>query len=78
MTLIEIKSVIHQDIDNISNPEHLEALRIFIETHILHHDEPELNKERIERLKISRQQAKDGRILTNEEADNEIDEWLKE
>jgi len=78
MEITEIKKIIHKDIDKINDAELLDVLRIFIETHLLHPQQPKLTNEQIRRLEMSRKQIENGEYFTNEKVDKEIDEWLKE
>jgi len=78
MTLTEIKSVIHEDVDKIDDAELLDVLKIFNETHLLNPQEPKFSEEQIKRLEISRKQAENGDFYTNDEVDREIELWLKE
>lgn len=76
MTLTEIKSEIHKDVDKIDNAELLDVLKIFIETHILNPEEPKLSEFQLKRIEESRQQIKDGKFYTDDEVNELTDKWL--
>jgi hypothetical protein len=76
MTITEIKTEIHEDIEKIKDANHLEALRLFIYSNFLN-GEPVFNEEQERRLDISRKQARNGEFISNEDVDKEIDEWLE-
>lgn len=77
MTTAELKSTLHKDIDKIENNEQLEALISITNNYILNPGEPELNKEQIKRLEISRKQAANGEFISNDDVEKEMNEWLK-
>ena len=77
MTTTQIKSFLHESIENIDDPEFLQMIKEIVEDK---YSPPELQltqwqKDRIEE---SKRQIKEGKFLTNEEADALVEKWLNE
>ena len=75
MTTSEIKSFIHETIENIEDEQFLEALKVIIETKFA--SMPILEDWQIKAIEESEMQIENGLIISREEADKKAEEWLK-
>ncbi|HJY63143.1 MAG TPA: hypothetical protein VJ455_03230, partial [Ignavibacteria bacterium] len=64
MKLIKLKKEIHKIIDHIIEPDSLLAIKIFIDTHILHKGDPILSEWQIKRLEESEKQIEQRKFHT--------------
>ncbi|MBK6505060.1 MAG: hypothetical protein IPG02_05185 [Ignavibacteria bacterium] len=78
MTTEEIKSRLHESIENIDDENFLEAIRIIIE--VKHKSLPAMNisEKHKKALQESEKQIESGEYFTNEEVKKMSNEWLKE
>lgn len=77
MKTIEIRKKLIEEIKLSNNKELLEELYNYINQENKVLKTYKLNKEQNSAIKEARKQIENGDFLTNEEADNEIEEWLR-
>ncbi len=75
MTLIELKSELIKEIENTDNPDNLEIIKIFLNN--LNSEPPVLSEWQIKRIEESEKQIERGEFYTEEEADEQVEDWLK-
>ncbi len=73
-----IKTLLHESIENINDEDFLLAVKQILDRKYLPTDQPQLSKEQIQRIEESKQQIKQGNFLTNEQADKIVEKWLNE
>ena len=78
MSTEEIKSQLHEGIENIDDNEFLLAIKELIDRKYNPLDFTELSELQMERIKDSESQIENGEFFTNEQADKIIDKWLEE
>jgi hypothetical protein len=78
MSTDEIKSRLHESIENIDDKEFLMTIKELIEHKYQPEDSPNLTKQQLNRIKESEKQIKKGDYLTNDQVDRAIDKWLEE
>lgn len=74
--IIELKSIIHEGINNIDDPEFLEAIKTILFTKYKPLIEYPLTEPQRKRIAESREQISRGEYKTNEEIFKSIDKWL--
>lgn len=74
----EIKSLLHESIENIDDEDFLLAIKQILEKKYIPTEEPELAEWQIKRIEKAKKQIKKGKYLTSEEADKIVDKWLNE
>lgn len=74
----ELKSLLHESIENINDQDFLLAIKQLLDRKYHLAPEPELSEEQINRLEESKIQIRKGNYLTNEQADKLVAKWLKE
>lgn len=77
MSRIESKKRLIDKIQKTDNENLLEEAHKLLEIEIADIEVYKLNAEQINAVNEAREQIKKGRFLTNEDANREIDEWLK-
>ena len=78
MSTEEIKSKLHEGIENIDDNEFLLAIKELIERKYNSPDLPKLSAFQIQRIRESEKQFEEGEFYTNEQVDKIIDKWLEE
>lgn len=78
MSTDEIKSRLHESIENIDDNEFLLTIKEMIEHKYQPVNSPKLTDWQLERIKESEEQIKNGDFLTDDQVDNIVDKWLKE
>lgn len=78
MKVQEIKSLLHESIENINDEDFLLAIRQLLERKYVPSEEPKLAEWQIKRIEEAKKQIKKGNYLTNEQADKIVDKWLNE
>lgn len=73
-----IKTLLHESIENINDEEFLRAVKQIIDRKYIPSKEPILSKNQIQRIQESKEQIISGNFLTNEQADALVDKWLSE
>jgi len=73
-----IKTLLHESIENINDEDFLLAVKQILDRKYLPTDQPQLSKEQIQRIEESKQQIKQENFLTNEQADKIVEKWLNE
>jgi hypothetical protein len=78
-----IKTLLHESIENIDDEDFLIAVKDIIVKDIIDRKystsiEPKLSGNQVERIEESKDQIRSGQYLTNEQADSLVDKWLKE
>lgn len=74
----DIKNLLHESIENINDEDFLIAVKQIIDRKYIPLDEPILSKNQLERIAESKEQIKNGKFLSNKEADSLVDKWLNE
>lgn len=78
MNAEDIKSRIHEGIENIDDNEFLLTIKELIERKYNSPDFSDLSKIQLKRIKDSEKQIDNGEFYTNEQVDKIIDKWLEE
>lgn len=78
MSTQNIKALLYESIENINDEDFLLAVKQILDRRYLPSDQPELSKEQIQRIEESKQQIKQGKFLTNAQADQLVEKWLNE
>jgi hypothetical protein len=73
-----IKSLLHESIENINDEDFLLAMKQIIDRKYTTSAQPVLTKEQIERIEESKEQIRKGNFLTNSQADKLVERWLNE
>ena len=77
MKASELKTYLHESIENINDEKLLSTLKEISTHHYSNLQEPELNDYQLNRLNESKEQIANGNSFTNEQADELISKWLK-
>lgn len=77
MSTEEIKSVLHESIENIEDDDFLLTVKELIESKYNLSKIPKISDTQMKRILESDNQIEKGNFITNEEADKLVDEWLK-
>lgn len=75
MTTAELKKNLIQKIDKVEDPDTLELLDTFLEN--LNAEVPQLEEWQLLEIEQSEQEYKEGNVISKEESDKKIVEWLK-
>ncbi len=78
MNAQNIKSLLHESIENINDDDFLFAVKQILDRKYLPADQPNLITDQIRRIEESKQQISEGKFLTNEQADQLVNKWLSE
>ena len=78
MNTAELKSILHESIENIDDESILLAIQELAERKYTPETQPRLTPAQIARIEESRRQIAAGEFLTNEQADAIVDKWLNE
>ena len=73
-----IKTLLHESIENINDDDFLNAVKQILDRKYMPSIQPKLSKAQTQRIEESKEQIKQGKFLTNEQADKLVDKWLKE
>ena len=73
-----IKTLLHESIENIDDEDFLIAVKDIIDRKYSTSIEPKLSDNQVERIEESKEQIRSGQYLSNEQADSLVDKWLKE
>lgn len=76
MTKQEIKSLLHESIENINDEDFLLALKEFLDNNYIVSSQPQLSDWQKKRIEESEKQINKGEYLTNEQADKLVEKWL--
>lgn len=76
MTKQEIKSLLHESIENINDEDFLLALKEFLDNNYFVSSQPQLSDWQKKRIEESEKQINKGEYLTNEQADKLVEKWL--
>ena len=77
MSAIELRHIITEHLSHIDDPSFLSALKTIVESKISS-GIYKLSDFQIDRINASRQDLKEGRTISHDELQNEIDQWLAE
>ncbi|MDQ3022252.1 MAG: hypothetical protein M3R36_17020 [Bacteroidota bacterium] len=77
MSSEEIKSILHESIENINDEDFLLSVKEIIDNRYKLSSFPKLSDWQMERILESDKQIESGNFLTNEEADKLAEEWVK-
>jgi predicted transcriptional regulator len=78
MNTADLKSILHESIENIDDEGILLAIKELAERKYTPETQPRLTAAQIARIEESRRQIAAGEFLTNEQADAIVDKWLNE
>jgi hypothetical protein len=78
MTTEEIKTILHESIENIEDEKFLEAIRVILENKYKTIPSLKISEKHKKILDESSKQIEDGDYFTNEEAKKIANEWLKD
>ncbi len=78
MSTEDIKSRLHEGIENIDDNEFLLTIKELIDRKYNSLDFSDLSEIQLKRIKDSEKQIKNGEYYTNEQVDKIIDKWLEE
>ena len=78
MTGKDIKTLLHESIENINDDAFLNAVKQILDRKYTTSAQPKLSKEQIQRIEESKEQILKGNFLTNAQADKLVDKWLNE
>lgn len=73
-----IKTLLHESIENINDEDFLLAVKQIIDRKYVPSDMPKLSKPQIKRIEESKEQIRKGNFLTNAQADKLVEKWLSE
>lgn len=77
MKTSQLKTHLHESIENINDEKLLITLKEISSHHYSIAEEPKLDNYQVNRLKESREQITGGNFFSNEQADELIVKWLK-
>ena len=72
----DIKTLLHESIENINDEDFLIAVKQIIDRKYSPTMEPELSDSQLKRIDKSNEQINNGKFLTNDQADSLVDRWL--
>jgi hypothetical protein len=78
MSAQELKSILHESIENIDDEAFLLAIREMLERKYTPTSSPTLTEWQIERIEKAKKEMDTGNFLTNEQADELVEKWLSE
>jgi hypothetical protein len=78
MSTQEIKSLLHESIENIDDTEVLLIVKQILDRKYTSTTNPSLADWQIERIEESKEQLKDGKFISNSKADLLVERWLNE
>lgn len=78
MSTEEIKTALHESIENIDDNDFLSALKQIVERKYTLPEKPELTDWQEERIEESYRQFEEGKTFTNHQADLLVEKWLSE
>ncbi len=73
-----IKTLLHESIENINDEEFLFAIKQILDRKYSTSGQPVLSQEQIKRIDESKEQIRTGNFLTNDQADKLVERWLNE
>ena len=73
-----IKTLLHESIENINDEDFLVAVKQIIDRKYVPSAQPVLSKGQIRRIEESKEQIRQGKFLSNGQADKLVDKWLNE
>ena len=74
----DLKTLLHESIENIEDEAFLIAIKQIVDRKYHSSDQPVLSKAQMDRIKESKEQIEQGKFLTNDQADQLVERWLKE
>ncbi len=78
MSTEEIKSILHEGIENIDDSEFLLAIKELVERKYNPVNITDISEYQLNRIKESEKQIEEGSFFTNEQIDKIVDKWLEE
>lgn len=78
MSAQELKSILHESIENIDDEAFLLAIREMLERKYTPASSPTLAQWQIDRIEKAKKEMDAGNFLTNEQADELVEKWLSE
>jgi len=77
MSAIELRHIITEHLSQIDDPSFLNAIKTIVESKISS-GMYELSKFQIDRINSARNDLKNGQLISHDELQNEISQWLEE
>jgi len=77
MTTQEIKSFLHEKIEDIKDPDFLKTIKEILDDNNISYEDPKLEPWQLKRIENADASIDKGDFLTDEQARNIINEWLK-
>jgi anti-sigma28 factor (negative regulator of flagellin synthesis) len=77
MKTVEIKTLLHEGIENIDDKDLLLSIKDLLDEKYVPMDIKKLSPWQIQRIDNAKKQIEQGNYLTDTEADKVVDEWLK-
>ena len=77
MNTVEIKTLVHEGIENIDDKDLLLSIKDLVDEKYVPKDIKKLSPWQFQRIDNAKKQIEQGNYLTNAEADKVVDEWLK-
>ncbi len=74
----ELKTLLHERIENIDDEELLHSVKIFLDQKYQSVAEPQLTEYQVKCIEKAKRSISKGETLTNEQADELVDRWLNE
>jgi hypothetical protein len=78
MSTKEIKQLLHESIENINDGDFLLAVKQIIDRKYTPGRPVTISEWQIERIEASKEQIKDGKSISNSQADILVEKWLNE
>ncbi|MCK5055455.1 MAG: hypothetical protein KAT34_02290 [Candidatus Aminicenantes bacterium] len=76
MTQIEIKTLLHESIENINDEDFLLSIKNLVERKYIPPTPLKLSAWQVEKLDNAKKEIEEGKYLSDTEADKIVDEWL--
>jgi len=73
----ELKNLLHEGIENIDDKDFLVAVKHLLERKYAISAQPKLTKSQVKRIEEAKKQIQKGEYISEKEADNLVEEWLK-
>lgn len=74
----QIKTLLHESIENINDPALLLAVKEMLDRQYIPAAEPKLSEWQFKRIEESKEQIRQGKSFTDREANDIVDQWLNE
>ena len=78
MSTSKIKQLLHESIENINDGEFLLAVKQIMDRKYMPGNIPALSEWQLKRIEVSKEQIKNGKTISNNQADLLVEKWLSE